>query len=87
MIQCRGCDEIYIGETNDLRKRMTVLRQQIRDKSTRMIPLSGHIDDCSKVEPKFLVLPFHKIKDNKTIPRKQREKLFIRKFNPKLNAI
>ena len=87
MIQCRGCDEIYIGETNDLRKRMTVHRQQIRDKSTRMIPLSGHIDDCSKVEPKFLALPFHKIKDNKTIPRKQREKLFIRKFNPKLNAI
>ena len=36
MIQCRGCDEIYIGETNDLRKRMTVHRQQIRDKSTRM---------------------------------------------------
>ena len=38
VISCRGCNELYIGETNNLRKRMTVHRQQIRDESTRLIP-------------------------------------------------
>lgn len=87
VIQCRGCNELYIGETNDLRKRMTVHRQQIRDESTRMIPLSGHIDVCSNSEPKFFVFPFYKANQTNAIQRKEREKLFIRTFSPKLNAI
>ena len=37
VITCRGCNEIYIGETVNLRHRTTVHNQQIRDPSTRMI--------------------------------------------------
>ena len=44
VIKCEGCEENYIGQTgNDLRKRMTVHRQQIKDPSTRKIPLSAHL--------------------------------------------
>ena len=39
-----GCGEDYIGQTgNELRKRMTVHRQQIRNPELRMIPLSEHL--------------------------------------------
>ena len=44
VIKCEGCGEDYIGETgNELRKRMTVHRQQIRDPTINMIPLSAHL--------------------------------------------
>ena len=44
---CNGCKEYYIGQTGDtLRNRKTVLEQQIRDPSTRQMPVSKHIDNC-----------------------------------------
>ena len=49
VIRCGGCQEEYIGETGDtLRHRRTVHRQQIRDASTRMLYVSGHIANCGK---------------------------------------
>ena len=50
---CNGCKELYIGQTGDkLRTRRTIHAQQIRDPSTRQIPLSEHIDNCSRSIPK-----------------------------------
>ena len=49
VIKCEGCGKDYIGETgNELRKRMTVHRQQIRDPTINMIPLSAHLRTCTK---------------------------------------
>ena len=54
VIKCNGCKELYIGETGDkLRTRRTIHAQQKRDPSTRQIPLSEHIDNCSRSIPKF----------------------------------
>ena len=41
VIECRGCEKYYIGETNNLRKRTTLHNQHISHKELRMIPLSG----------------------------------------------
>ena len=47
VITCNGCGEYYIGQTGGkLRTRRTVHAQQIRDPSTRMIPLSVHLATC-----------------------------------------
>ena len=40
-LECNGCQEYYIGQTgNKLRSNRTVHAQQIRDSSTRQLPLS-----------------------------------------------
>ena len=56
------CNELYIGQTGDkLCTRRTIHAQQIRDPSTRQIPLSEHIDNCSRSIPKFQMFPFFKM--------------------------
>ena len=37
-----------------------VHEQQIRDPSTRQMPVSKHIDNCCKTQPKFSIFPFYK---------------------------
>ena len=62
IIRCLGCNEYYIGQTGGkLRERRTIHAQQIRDPSTRKIPLSAHLDTCSKSNPKFIMFPIVKI--------------------------
>ena len=85
-IICRGCEEIYIGSTvNELRRRMTVHRQQIRVPETRQLWVSDHIDQCSKKAPKFFVCPFYQMKNTSDIERERKEFLFQRKYKPLLN--
>ena len=56
---CNGCKEFYIGQTGDkLRNRKTVHEQQTRDPSTRQMPVSKHIDNCCKTQPKFSIFRF-----------------------------
>ena len=66
VIKCEGCEENYIGQTgNDLRKRMTVHRQQIKDPSTRKIPLSAHLSECAGNKDNYFTLfPFYKFPIN-----------------------
>ena len=87
VIQCRGCDEQYIGETNNLRNRTTLHNQHIRHEALRKIPLSGHIADCSDKEPKYFMFPFYQMKTESIIKRKEKEKFFIRTFLPNLNTL
>jgi hypothetical protein len=78
VIICSGCKEEYIqfGETNDLRKRMTVHRQQIRDSRVRMLRMSDHINNWAREEPRFLVFPFYKMQTDSIVSRKQKVKIF-----------
>ncbi|MCG8076000.1 MAG: GIY-YIG nuclease family protein, partial [Candidatus Thiodiazotropha taylori] len=83
---CNGCKEFYIGQTGDkLRNRRTVHDQQIRDPSTRQLPVSFHLDQCSLTNPKFSIFPFYKFHNNNVSARLTKEKYFIKVFNPKLN--
>ena len=58
-VLCCSCQEEYTGETGDiLRHRATVYSRQIRDTSTRMLSVSGHIDDCVRnLRVQFQILP------------------------------
>jgi hypothetical protein len=87
IITCNGCKKQYIGETGDiLRNRMRVHRQQIRDKNTRMLNVSEHIDQCAKVFPYFSVFPFYKFTTDNVVFRHEKEQYFIRKYKPTLNG-
>ena len=62
VMRCAGCGLEYIGETGDLRKRVTVHNQQIRDPRVRVQKGSAHIDACaSSCTPKHHILPFYKM--------------------------
>ena len=87
VIPCRGCDEQYIGETNNLSNKTTLHNQHIRHESLRKLLLSGIIADCSDKEPKYFMFPFYQMKTESIIKRKEKEKFFIRTFLPKLNAL
>ena len=68
-----------------LRNRRTVHDQQIRDPSTRQLPLSSLLEQCSLINPKFSIFPFHKFHNNEVSARLSKKKYFIKIFNPKLN--
>lgn len=86
VIECRGCGKYYIGETNNLRKRITLHNQHIRHENLRMIPVSGHLASCSNADPKYFVFPFFKMKTDSIIERKEKEKHFIQTYKPDLNS-
>ena len=74
--------EIYIGQTGDkLRNRRTVHEQQMRDPSTRQIPLRSHLNTCCNNEPKSFLLINQS--DNASA-RLSKERYFIHLFDPKL---
>ena len=87
VMKCRGCGEEYIGETgNFLRKRVTIHNQQIRDPRTRMLRVSGHIDECaSNLNPNYYTFPFYKMYSESTTLRRAKEKYFINSLKSKLN--
>lgn len=84
---CKGCNEFYIGQTGDkLRNRLTVHKQQVKDPATRQLPLSAHLDVCSKSNPKFSIFPFYKFHNNDVSARLSKEQFFIQVFQPSLNS-
>ena len=88
VIKCEGCGEDFIGETgNELRKPMTLHRQQIGDPTINMIPLSAQLRTCAKDKEKYFTLfPFYKFADNTTEQERiVKESEFITKYRPKLN--
>jgi len=88
VLVCNGCKQYYIGQTGDkLRNRRSVHEQQMRDPSTRQMPLSKHLDECSHNEPKFKIFPFYKLFSNNISARLAKEQHFIHVFKPKLNFI
>lgn len=89
VIRCAGCGENYIGQTGDtLRHRMTVHRQQIREPKYQCTAVSEHIRNCARNKsPNFTVFPFYKfLRDTTEKEREAKEKLFINKYRPVLNA-
>lgn len=87
VLNCNGCNSAqYIGQTNDLRKRVTIHRQQIKDAELRKLPVSQHIHRCAKnITPQFTIFPFYKMNNDNTQARLIKETHFIQKFKPSLN--
>ena len=86
-ITCNGCNENYIGQTGDFRKRVTVHKQQIRRPEYSKIPLSDHIRTCAEGKnPQFYIFPMYRFFHQSTeTERLIKEKRFIQIFKPKLN--
>jgi uncharacterized protein (UPF0305 family) len=83
-ITCTGCKENYIGETGmELRYRVTLHKQHIRDSSTRVLWVSHHIETCGN--GKFIIFPFYKVMVDDKHFRQAKEAHFIKIFKPKLN--
>ena len=84
--RCNGCHEEYIGETGDtLRHRVTVHKQQIRDVSTRMLYVSGHIDHWTRNKPiKFKIWPLYKMQSDNAAQRKNEGTLFHKFIQAKI---
>ena len=86
VITCAGCDEYYIGETGtQLRARVRVHKQHINTPEYRKIKLSEHIDTCGKKS--FKIFPFYKLHTDSILERREKEKMFIKLFKPKLNRL
>ena len=87
VIHCANCGLEYIGENGNLRKRVNVHNQQIRDPSTRILKVSTHIDTCPENhKPKYRIVPFYIMNKASAIARRDKETYFIRKFKPALNG-
>ena len=90
VIECRGCNKYYIGETNNLSKKITLHNQHIRHENLRMILLSGHIASCWGNDLKYFLFPFYKMKTVSIIDKKKKKKKkkkdFIQKYKPELNS-
>ena len=83
--RCSGCGENYIGETGmELKDRVTVHKQQIRDPNVRCLGVSKHIDDCGN--GKFTIFPFYKLYTSNKQLRLEKEQMFIKLMKPKLNS-
>ena len=87
-ITCCGCQKQYIGETGNLRARVTVHKEHIKYPSLRMMGVSEHIANCAKEKrPQFKIFPFYKENSyNRTI-RENKQDYFIAKFDPELNKL
>ena len=78
VLKCNGCQEYYIGQTGDkLRIKRTLHAQQIRDPSTRQIPVSELIDNCRKSNPKFQMFPFFKMDSESISARLAKENVLF----------
>ena len=87
VIRCAGCGLEYIEEQGDLRKRVTMHNQQIRDPRVRVLKVSARIDACaSSCTPKYHMLPFYEMNKQSALARRDKEAYFIQKFKPALNS-
>ena len=87
VLTCMGCSENHIGKTRkELRERMNLHRQHIRDKKYRISLVSAHIAQCAANKTiKFTVLSFYQMSGENDDARGSKEQNFIRKFKPSLN--
>lgn len=84
---CNGCNKTYIGETVNLRLRMNVHRDQIKNPNNCTLGVSKHIASCTRNKSiKFLVFPFYQVYGD-DMDRIQKEQFFINKFQPSLNKL
>ena len=86
LIQCNNCSLEYIGETECLRDRFRVHKQQILDKNLCFLNVSKHIRNCAKnSEPMFKIMPVFKFTDNNRSRRRLKESEFINRYQTELN--
>ena len=79
---CKNCGHTYVGETVNLRSRMTAHRSNSRNLDEASQVNSKHLHECGKG---FHVLPLYKLKEENKISRLVKEDHFIKLLKPDLN--
>ena len=86
MIICPKCQDSYIGQTQDLRKRVTLHREQIKHEEYRHLPVSKNLFKCNNGT--FKIMPIYQCKHGSTkLEREFKEKELITLLKPELNSI
>ena len=83
LIICVKCKSFYVGQTENLRKRVTLHKEQIRPDQYGHLTVSGHLKTCS--DGKFKIFPVHHCKDPSRLIRESKEKEIIGLLKPDLN--
>ena len=85
-IICPTCEKTYIGQTMNLRTRVTLHRQHNTDSKYRCLFVNKHLAGCGKCD--FKIFPFYQLYPKSgsiTTQLERKEQFFINKFSPKLN--
>ena len=78
---CENCDKFYIGQTeNELRKRITLHRQQTVRDEFRLLKVNKLIHECS--DDKFKVVPIYKVLNNNASLRDEKQRYLINALKP-----
>ena len=81
---CSGRNKEYTGQIGrQLKERLSINRQHIRQPEYEKIEVERHLRTCAKGI--FKIFPFFKIKENNKILKECYEDHFIKKFKPELN--
>lgn len=82
---CSKCSDFYIGQTGmELRKRMTLHRQQTRTEHLRYLTVNEHCHKCA--DDNFFVLPIYQMSNSDVLQRENKEMFFIQLMKPMLNS-
>ena len=85
LLKCNGCDKFYLGQTIDLKQRISKHKSDIKHPyNSNCRACSEHLRDCAKKEPYFQIYAFYYVKDN--LFREYKEKRFIFRWKPPLNV-
>ena len=86
-ISCMGCDEFYIGETVNLKQRISGHKHKLLSEESDVQKIYNHISFCAKnCNIPFTIVPFYQVKEESLTARLTIEEYFIKKYNPKLNT-
>ena len=84
-ITCLNCRKQYIGQTSNLRNRVTLHRQHNRDPNVGRLLVNRHLDTCNNgIEPSFMICPIIQKEDKRE--RELLETHLIHKYQPELNS-
>ena len=83
-ILCTKCESFYVDQTENLRNRVTVQKEQIKHDEYRHLNVSKHLKSCSN--GKFKIFPIHICHGANRLIREAKEKEVIGILKPDLNT-
>ena len=81
---CSKCENFYVGQTEYLRKRVMVHKEQINHEEYRCLSVSKHIEKCSGGD--FKIMPIYQCDNSNRLTRESKEQNIITLLQPDLNS-
>ena len=83
-IICPKCENFSIGQTENLRNRVTVHKEQIKHNKYRLLQVSEHLNSCNGGN--FKICPIYNLYNGTRLSRRSKEKEIISILKPDLNT-